>query len=300
MDADFGEFWRAFEWMGLQRHLKVLGIFARLNYRDGKPKYLADTPRFLGYARAVCEALSGAGAAGAAARRAARMKAMILAAGRGERLRPLTDAMPKALVEAGGKPLIAWHLERLARAGFREVVINVSHLGEQIVERARRRRALRPAHRATRARREPLETAGGIAKALPLLGDAPFLLVNADIYCDYDFRAAARHSRSASALAHLVLVPNPAAPRGGRFRARRRHGRQRRRGRATLTQASRSCRRRWSPASAPGDKAPLAPLLRAGRAARPAVGGELYHGRLARTSAPPSASPNSRRCWHRR
>ena len=114
------------------------------------------------------------------------MKAMLLAAGRGERLRPLTDAVPKALVEAGGKPLIAWHLERLARAGFREAVINVSHLGERIIERIGdgRRYGLRLHYS---RERERLETAGGIANALPLLGAEPFLLVNADVYCECDF-----------------------------------------------------------------------------------------------------------------
>ena len=128
------------------------------------------------------------------------MKAMILAAGRGERLRPLTDRLPKPLVEVGGKPLIAWHLERLAAAGCREAVINVSHLGEQIDERSAtaRRYGLRIAYS---REAEPLETAGGIAQALPLLGREPFLLVNADIYCEIDFRAAARASTLGGELA---------------------------------------------------------------------------------------------------
>ena len=195
--ADFAEFWRAFEWMGLQRHLKVLGIFARINYRDGKPKYLADTPRFLAYARATAQRYAALAPLAPAARRPG-MKAMLLAAGRGERLRPLTDDMPKALVEAGGKPLIGWHLERLARAGFREAVINVSHLGERIVERlgdgARYGLRLRYSRE-----RERLETAGGIANALPLLGAEPFLLVNADVYCECDFaRLRAVSARRAS------------------------------------------------------------------------------------------------------
>ena len=97
------------------------------------------------------------------------MKAMLLAAGRGERLRPLTDTVPKALVEAGGKPLIVWHLERLARAGIRDAVINISHLGERIVERLGdgARFGLRLHYS---RERERLETAGGIANALELSG----------------------------------------------------------------------------------------------------------------------------------
>ncbi len=142
------------------------------------------------------------------------MKAMILAAGRGERMRPLTDHTPKPLLQAGGKPLIAWHLERLAAAGFRDIVINHAHLGAQIEQ------ALgNGAHWGVSIRysAEPpgaLETAGGIAQALPLLGEAPFLLVNGDIYCDWDFQRA--HTL-ADRPAHLVMVPNPAHHTGGDF-----------------------------------------------------------------------------------
>lgn len=162
------------------------------------------------------------------------LKAMILAAGRGERMRPLTDTCPKPLLEAGGKPLIVWHLERLAAAGIREVVINHAHLGHLIEQRLGNGRewGLTLAYSA-----EPpgaLETAGGIARALPLLGDGPFLVVNGDVYCDWDLgRApalaaglapttagvalaenAGLHPPQGSIdapghLAHLVLVPNP-------------------------------------------------------------------------------------------
>ncbi len=134
------------------------------------------------------------------------MKAMILAAGRGERMRPLTDTTPKPLLVAGGKPLIVWHLERLAASGFRDVVINHAHLGAQIEA------ALGDGHQfGLRIDYSPeppgaLETAGGIAKALPLLGNAPFLVVNGDVWCDWDFRRAfALQDR----LAHLVFVDNP-------------------------------------------------------------------------------------------
>jgi N-acetyl-alpha-D-muramate 1-phosphate uridylyltransferase len=134
------------------------------------------------------------------------MKAMVLAAGRGERLRPLTDRMPKPLVPVGGKPLIAWHLERLAASGCREAVANVSHLAGQIVEYVQSSSfGLRVAFS---REAEPLETAGGIAQALPLLGPPPFLLVNGDIYCEIDFRPLLAHELGDN-LAHLVLVPNP-------------------------------------------------------------------------------------------
>ncbi len=142
------------------------------------------------------------------------MKAMILAAGRGERMRPLTDHTPKPLLVAGGKPLIAWHLERLAAAGFRDIVINHAHLGQQI-ESALGNGS--PWGLRIRYSPEPpgaLETAGGIATALPLLGDAPFLVVNGDVYCDWDFNRA---RRLASANAHLVMVANPAHHAGGDF-----------------------------------------------------------------------------------
>ncbi len=145
------------------------------------------------------------------------MRAMILAAGRGERMRPLTDRCPKPLLEVAGKPLIEWHLERLRAAGFVDVVVNHAHLGEML-ERALgggERWGLRIAYSAEGV---ALETAGGIAFALPLLGDAPFLVVNGDVWCDFDFRAARTMAgaMSGSALdACCVLVPNPAHnPRG--------------------------------------------------------------------------------------
>ncbi len=142
------------------------------------------------------------------------MKAMILAAGRGERMRPLTDHTPKPLLQAGGKPLIVWHLEKLAAAGFNEIVINHAHLGEQIEQ------ALGDGSRwgvTIRYSAEPpgaLETAGGIAKALPLLGDEAFLVVNGDVYCDVDF---GQFARSTVRTAHLLMVPNPAHHGAGDF-----------------------------------------------------------------------------------
>src|SRR5258708_19977605 len=138
------------------------------------------------------------------------MKAMLLAAGRGERLRPLTDRLPKALVSAGGKPLIAWHLERLAAAGCREAVINVSHLGEQIVDTVGDG-ARFGLHASYSREPQPLETAGGIAQALPLLGAEPFLLVNADIYCEIAFRPLLAFHPTANP-PPLLLAPHPPPP----------------------------------------------------------------------------------------
>ena len=202
------------------------------------------------------------------------MKAMILAAGRGERLRPLTDQVPKALIEAGGKPLLAWHLERLRHAGVREVVINVSHLAAQIMERfgngAEHGLTLRWSHEP-----QALETAGGIAQARSLLGAAPFLLVNADLWCDYELGGLCTHELD-SYLANLVLVPNPPHHRKGDFSL-------------DGTQVGSGPAPRYTYAGIavlspelvadirPGEKAPLGPVLLAA-AARGAVTGELHRG----------------------
>jgi MurNAc alpha-1-phosphate uridylyltransferase len=141
------------------------------------------------------------------------MKAMILAAGRGERMRPLTDHTPKPLLSVGGKPLIVWHLERLAAAGFKDVVINHAHLGEQIEA------ALGDGSQwGVRIQYSPekiaLETAGGIANAMPLLGSAPFLVVNGDVYTNIDFGALRLVPPN---VAHLVMVDNPPQHIAGDF-----------------------------------------------------------------------------------
>src|SRR5882672_1530841 len=140
-------------------------------------------------------------------------QALLLAAGRGERLRPLTNALPKPLLTAGGRALIEWQVERLVRAGFTELVVNHSHLGERIEQ------ALGDGARfGARIRYSPespaLETAGGIANALPLLGDEPFALVSSDIHTEFDYatlaaplEAIARDPRATAA--HFVLVDNP-------------------------------------------------------------------------------------------
>jgi MurNAc alpha-1-phosphate uridylyltransferase len=134
------------------------------------------------------------------------MKAMLLAAGRGERLRPLTDQHPKPLLLVRGKPLIVWHLESLARAGISEVVINLSWLGEQIRTRLGTGSQWGLQIEYSEEKPEPLETGGGIFRALPLLGPAPFLLVNGDVFTGYDLRRLVPES---GMQAHLVVVPNP-------------------------------------------------------------------------------------------
>ncbi len=145
------------------------------------------------------------------------MKAMILAAGRGERMRPLTDTTPKPLLKVGGKSLIVWHLERLAQAGFKQVVINHAHLGEQI-EQALGDGSLWAMRITYSPEQQALETAGGIAKALPLLGDQPFLVVNGDIYSEIDFaQLAALEGKLWPNLAHLLMVDNPAQHPDGDF-----------------------------------------------------------------------------------
>lgn len=141
------------------------------------------------------------------------MKAMILAAGLGKRMRPLTTVRPKPLLKINGKALIDYHLERLADSGVREVVINHYWLGEQIEahigsgERFGLQVRYSPEH-------ELLDTAGGMINALPLLGKEPFLLVNGDIWCDYPFRSLIDRPVQS---AHLVMVSNPEHNGGGDF-----------------------------------------------------------------------------------
>jgi MurNAc alpha-1-phosphate uridylyltransferase len=151
---------------------------------------------------------------------------MILAAGRGERMRPLTDHRPKPLLRVGDKPLIVWHIERLVKAGITDIVINHAHLGAQI-EQALGDGSRFHARIRYSAENPVLETAGGIANALPLLrpshlqtGSAPFAVINGDIYCDYDFALLPARAAALAAscdVAHLVLVDNPPHHAGGDF-----------------------------------------------------------------------------------
>lgn len=142
------------------------------------------------------------------------MKALVLAAGRGERMRPLTDTTPKPLLTVGGKPLIAWHLEKLAALGVREVVVNIAHLAEQFPAALGdgSRFGLRVSW--SREGTEPLETGGALLHARALLGEAPFLLVNGDVWTDFDFTTLPREP---DGIAHLVLVDRPAEKARGDF-----------------------------------------------------------------------------------
>jgi len=144
------------------------------------------------------------------------MKAMILAAGHGKRMRPLTDHTPKPLLKVGDKPLIVWHIEKLKKAGFKNIIINIAWLGDQIPT------ALGDGsqfgvnlHYSDEQKDGALETAGGIIKALPFFEDKPFLVVNGDVWCEFDY--SNKNPLAESNLAHLVLVNNPAHNPDGDF-----------------------------------------------------------------------------------
>lgn len=201
------------------------------------------------------------------------MKAMILAAGKGERLRPLTLHTPKPLVRAAGVPLIEYHVRALAAAGFSELVINHAWLGQQIEEYlgdgARYGVSI-----AYSAEDEPLETGGGIFQALPLLGDQPFVLINGDIFTDYPFAAL---RQPLSGLAHLVLVANPAHHASGDFCLQGGEVRDAAAGQDSLTYSGMAV---LSPALFTGCQPgafKLAPLLRTAMAAGQ-VSGEQFSG----------------------
>lgn len=150
------------------------------------------------------------------------MIAMILAAGRGERMRPLTDALPKPMLAVGGEPLIIWHLRALAAAGFREVVINTAHLAQKLEDALGDGETLGLQIRYSREPEGALETAGGIVTAQPWTADnRPFLVVNGDVFCRWPLSEARRIEeelrKTPSVLAHLVLVPNPGHHPNGDF-----------------------------------------------------------------------------------
>ncbi|GGA67800.1 mannose-1-phosphate guanylyltransferase [Neiella marina] len=133
--------------------------------------------------------------------------AMILAAGRGERMRPLTDTMPKPMLSVGGKPLIIWHLEKLAASGVERVVINLAHLSDKIEQGLGNGEQFGVTIVYSHEQQGALETAGGIVQALPHIGDNPFWLVNGDVWTDWSF--SGHHELQSGELAKLVLVNNP-------------------------------------------------------------------------------------------
>lgn len=210
---------------------------------------------------------------------------MILAAGRGERMRPLTLETPKPLLAVGGKPLLLHHLERLAAGGVCEVVINVSWLGEQIEAFCGDGSAWGLSIRFSREP-APLETAGGIVQALPLLGDAPFLVVNGDVFMDYDVPAlAARAAALVHAGGHLLLAENPPHHPGGDFALRDGRVAEPAPGESTLTFTGTAL---YHPAFfaglAPGSR-PLRPLFEAAMAAG-RLSGECHGGRWVDVGTP--------------
>ncbi len=228
---------------------------------------------------------------------------MILAAGRGERMRPLTDTCPKPLLEVHGKPLMAWHVEALARAGFRDLVVNTAWLGHMIEDRfgpqpASTMRDMLSKEEQTRIRFShegrdfggALETAGGIARALPLLGDV-FWLVGGDVYVPgFEFpRDALERFAVGSKLAHLFLVPNPEHNPKGDF-ALRPDGLAQNQGGARYTYSTIGLYRKalfdsLPPGNPQGIKAPLAPLLRAAMD-NGQVSAEIYTGAWADVGTP--------------
>lgn len=200
------------------------------------------------------------------------MRAMILAAGRGERMRPLTDHTPKPLLAVAGKPLIVWHIERLARSGVKDIVINHAWLGEKIVAYlGDGTRYGVNIHYSPEA--QALETAGGINQALPYLGNAPFLLINGDIWCDWDPATVINENIvSADRPAWLLLVDNPPHHPEGDFSLAE-DGRLSVTGTSRLTYSGIGVyHQALFSALSSGTPAPLAPLLRAAMAQNAAYG----------------------------
>lgn len=200
-------------------------------------------------------------------------KALIFAAGKGERLRPLTDSVPKALVEVGGRPLLFHHLDALKKAGFKDVVINLSHRGAQIREAVGDGAVWKLRVQYSDEGPEPLETGGGMRKALELLGEhEEFAAINADIYTNFDFR---RLRGWPAGLAHLVLVPNPPHNARGDFALEDGHVLSVAAGRLTFSGIG-----AYRPEFISGYKAgtfKLAPVLRTA-IAHGVVSGELFEG----------------------
>ena len=208
------------------------------------------------------------------------MRAMILAAGRGERLRPLTDETPKSLVDVGGRSLLERHLDHVRAAGIRTVVINLGWLGDRIVERVGSGRDYGLEVMYSEEGDNILETGGGIFKALPLLGDEPFLVINADIFTDMPVPEVALADEQ---LGHLVMVPSPEYRDGGDFDIE--DGLIRNTTAQSLTFSGVAIYRPEFFANCAAGRFPLAPMLR-DAADRGQLSGSLYEGRWADVGTP--------------
>ena len=204
------------------------------------------------------------------------MRAMILAAGRGERLRPLTDTTPKPLLEIDGRSLIEHHLERLAQAGFREVVVNLAHLGDLIRETLGDGSNWGLNIHYSPEPHGALDTGGGIGQALPLLGESPFAVINGDVFTQYPL---ARLRAIKCNHAHLVLVPNPAHNPDGDFVLQGGHitADGTRDGQTRYTFSGISVYHPRFFESAPGGRYSVVPMLRSAMALQH-VTGEIYRG----------------------
>ena len=202
------------------------------------------------------------------------MNAMILSAGRGERMRPLTDKTPKPLLKVHGKSLIVWHIERLASLGFSQIVINIDHLGEMIINNLGDGskwgvNLLFSDERQSGA----LESAGGIIKALPLIESEKFLVVNGDIWCDYEFETGYDLGDD---LAHLILVKNPQHNPEGDFALHKNRISNDTKGRYTFSGIGYYSAKLFE--GLENKKMPLAPILREA-AENGRVSGSLYDGK---------------------
>jgi len=200
------------------------------------------------------------------------MKAMILAAGRGERLRPLTDEIPKPLIKVGGMALIEYHLDNLADAGFKDVIINTAWHAEKIHELLENGKKY-GVHIQYSDEGTALETAGGIINALPLLGDEPFLVVNGDIWCDFDFTELPELEEDNQA--HLILVDNPDHNEKGDFALQ--NGMVRNSGDTMYTYSGIGIYRADFFAEQQPGALPLAPIIRQ-KCERSLISGQLYDG----------------------
>jgi len=215
LTISFNDFEKQFDLMGLQRHLKVLGIFKRLSIRDGKHQYLADIPLVAKYALAIANKYPELKSLSSILESANQQThAMILAAGRGQRMMPLTANTPKPLIKVKGMTLIEHSINQLKKAKITNIVINTSYLGEQLIEHLGDGSNFGVRITYSDESSGALETAGGIIKALPLLNSKPFIVINSDVLCDYDL---SKLTLPVGSLAHLVLIDNPPHNPNGDF-----------------------------------------------------------------------------------